>query len=681
MATISAAIVSCSSTSAGSVVAVNAGTYNNTTSLNLYGKNVTLRCPGGPTQCTINDANGTLFMGRQNKVGNATVTADTAAGATSFHVNSVSGTIPAANTIIALYQCDPGNSTVNCNTGAPTDNGTIWVCGFTLNCNIDGGAGIWRDQQQTLLITSTVNNGGGDWTINFTPALYLSLTAAQTPMIEWNDQASFPCVGLGLEGFTIYTPAAGGTANMQYCYASWITGNRFVGSNTAGGNSVIEVTGNKSSLIANNYIDSLDPASPNYSSYMFIEPLRGSDILYLNNIFVRTAFRGLGKNMGEVIAYNFFRDSVTPAIGFQEDCIFQHEPESAFTLMEGNQLGCIRDDDTWGTHHFDTFFRNNTAGYDVPFLDPSGTKFCFQIGSFARFENAIGNTCGSKVNGSNYAPSGYQSIGNGANAFIINDGANDALTNSSFMRWGNVTIITQGTDTPANSGVRFVSSEVPSSLSAPNVAYSNSVPGNNNLPPSFFMSTTAHPSGGTGLSWWRVCKTWSSFPSSCTSTQTQPFPAIGPDVTGGIYVNGFAYDIPAEIAWLALPTDTSFQNSYTVTGSSWSSGTETLTVTIPGGVHIQGGFTPPAWNSACNPVAGVLSFTGRSDNEILMTASTSTTISYALASNPGLTCSGTIGWPDVRQYDASVYQTDASSSPSVDMNATGVTWKGLTVSQ
>ncbi len=54
------------------------------------------------------------------------------------------------------------------------------------------------------------------------------------------------------------------------------------------------------------------------------------------------------------------------------------------------------------------------------------------------------------------------------------------------------------------------------------------------LPASFFMnSMTAHANGGTGLNWWKACKSWSSFPTSCASTSTPPMPPIGPDVTGG----------------------------------------------------------------------------------------------------------------------------------------------------
>jgi len=175
----------------------------------------------------------------------------------------------------------------------------------------------------------------------------------------------------------------------------------------------------------------------------------------------------------------------------------------------------------------------------------------------------------------------------------------------------------------------------------------------------------AHPNGGTGLSWWKVCTSWASFPTACASSRTQPFPPIGPDVTGGptstdpghpyANIDGHAYDIPAALAYRYLPIDTSYQGSFAVTGSSWSGGIETLTASgLPGGEHLMGGFELTGANSACNPSAG----------ELFMTGSSSTTISYALASNPGTSCTGTVKWPDVREFDERVYQSDASGTPS-----------------
>ena len=173
---------------------------------------------------------------------------------------------------------------------------------------------------------------------------------------------------------------------------------------------------------------------------------------------------------------------------------------------------------------------------------------------------------------------------------------------------------------------------------------------------------SAHPNGGTGLSWWKVCTSWTTFPTSCASGQTSPMPPIGPDVTGGNNINGYAYDIPAAIAYKNLPIDTTYQNSYTVTGSSWSGGTETLTVSgLPtSNGHTMGGFQLKGAPAACSPSSGA-SYTARADGELLMTRSSTTTISYALASNPNTSCTGTMKWPDVREFDERVYQNDSGT--------------------
>lgn len=652
-AAMNSAFTTCSSPTTPSVISLPAGTSTLAGDINFYGKNITLR-GAGPMSTFINLNGHNLTLGRHSSAGSTAVTAGLSQGSTSITVASSSGIT--SGMIVQMYQCDDPNSGNPCSLTTPTDNGSIWVCGFNSVCNIDGGAGVYRDQQQTFLVTNVAGN-----VLTVSPGIYMSNWAtAFTATVEWNDFASFPCTGIGLENVTIVTPHSGGTINFSYCYASWITGVRFIGSNTDGGNSIVEGEGNMRTLMANNYLYCLDPTSPNVSNYMFLEPQRESDNLFLNNILNDCAFRPLGHLEGDVLAYNYLRDALSnTAAGFEENCVFQHYPGVAFVLNEGNQMGCDRDDATWGTHDLDTRFREYLECYDVPFFNTGSTSVGMDIGVYSRFDNSIGNVIGSKTTaGTNTGCLSYQSTGNTA-AYVIPDGGADALTTGSFMRWGNVTTILQASDTPANSGIRFVSSEVPSSLSAPNAALSNPVPGNNTLPASFFMSATAHPFGGTGLSWWKVCTAWSSFPT-CTATQTQPFPTAGPDVTGGSYVSGTAYDIPAAVAWKALPVDTAYQNSYTVTGSSYSGTTETLTVTIPAGWHIQGGFTPPAWNAACNPVGG-LSFTGRSDGEILMTGSSSTTIQYELASNPGLSCTGTLKWPNVRKFDPSIFQADSGA--------------------
>src|SRR6202044_1168746 len=114
---------------------------------------------------------------------------------------------------------------------------------------------------------------------------------------------------------------------------------------------------------------------------------------------------------------------------------------------------------------------------------------------------------------------------------------------------------------------------------------------------------------------------------------------------------------------------TTHQNSYTITGSSWSStcsngsgGTfscETLTISsLPNVEHLMGAFQLSGVNSAC--VTGA--FMTGANSEILMTGSSSTTVQYALTSNPGVSCTGTFKFPDIRQFDERVYMADGGSS-------------------
>jgi len=195
--------------------------------------------------------------------------------------------------------------------------------------------------------------------------------------------------------------------------------------------------------------------------------------------------------------------------------------------------------------------------------------------------------------------------------------------------------------------------EVPEALPGNASALANAVPSSSTLPASFFLPTTAHPSGGTGLSWWKTCASWTTFPTNCASYTTPPFPAAGPDVSGGPNINGYAYNVPAQVAWVNLPIDTAYQGSYSITASSWAGGVETLTIAaLPNNsVHIMGPFQ----------ISGGACSTGSGESYITTSTTpngTSSQITYALASNPGSCTSGQFLFPDVRQFDERVYSLD-----------------------
>jgi hypothetical protein len=631
--------------------------------ISLYAQSgVTLR--GNGPQSTCLNLTGTTYIAFSSISSSgscANWSAGYSQGSTSLTMSSCTGTIPVVGQVINLQECDSGYSGATCTTGSSSDNGGLYTCGDNPACSVTGGSSNIH-QLQTVLVTSI--SGSGTYTVGFSPGLYLpNWSSSNTPFINWSGSsaASVTPYGNGLEDMTIY--AANGTDSNNYLvgltnsYGSWVKGVRFVGS---GAFEAFFVSGCKNCLVLSNYIFSDLALDSNFPVAM--QMTNGSDNLVLNNISASgVPWEGTGGNEGNVLAYNYGRDTFTM---YYENQYFEHNAGSAFFLHEGQQTMGGTDDNVHGTHYLNTWFRNYMPGWDTPYLSCSGT--CAPRGldwdAYSRFENSVGNAIGSTM------LTNYQSVFGSILADYVYqfDGAgnNDPLVLSTSLRWGNYDSVSAAIRWCGNSsdpgwGTTCSStSEIPTSLSGNAVPFQNTVPVATNLPCSFFLTgytsttCTPHANGGTGLNWWKVCKAWSTFPTACSATQLQPFPPIGPDVSGGTYLSGYANDIPASIAFQNLPVDATYQNSYSITGSSWSGGTETLTVSgLPaGGVHIMGPMQISGGN--CD-TAGA---------EVYITTSNATTIGYARGSSASCS-SGSVKFPDVRQFDERVYQNDPSNNP------------------
>lgn len=591
-------------------------------------------------------------------IGGGTLSASPSQGATSVTVTAASGATPAVNQMAWLNQCDSGFSGSaqptdgynSCGTGSISDNGYTFVCGGSTSCNSNGsgsGGGGQTSQVQFVLITSVTNNGGGSYTIGFSPGMYLTnWSTANTAAMYW--QSGNNSFGSGLEDMTIVYSGSGSQIQLGG-YATWIKGIRFIGNTSAYSNVVIGPEG-KNSLFFNNYLFGAVPSSMTANGFQLVI-WNASDDLILNNIGEQGLFmEGHGSSTGDVLAYNYTKNVST---NYVQSTDYQHDNSNSgvsYILNEGNQVNSIIDDDTWGTGDLNTFFRNWVSCSEEPYVYGSTTGNGIAIDAFHRFDNAVANV----LAGGNQCTT-YSGTVSG-DWFRVNKQGTDTLSATSFMRWANYDA--------ANAAVRCQSSEVPTTLAGAAAPFENPLPstptvcgGSGAIPASFYMdSITSHPSGGTGLSWWKVCTSWTTFPTACSSSTTEPFPSTGPDVSGGSLASGYSYPNPALLAWQTLPIDTSYQNSYTITGSSWTSGTETLTVSgLPSGTQVFGPLQISGGNCA---TSGAGTAAGA---EVQMTGSSTTTISYALASNPG-TCTGTMLWPDVRQFDERVYQTDSTTA-------------------
>jgi len=656
--TIASALSACASANPhGSYLLLGSGNFSlNSGNWLIYNlNNVTLRGSGAMSTVLNISSGSSIGIGAAGGTNSGAVSGSPAVGTTSVALSGASANPPVG--LAWFNQCDTGSGVQPCS-GSPSDNGSIFVCGDYNGCQEGSNStSSYNHQYQEVYVTSVNGTCSSSCTVNFSPGLYMpNWSSSRGATLSWESNNTYNITGFGLEDMTLNQVGGLNSQNwlvqIVHAYASWVKGVRFIG---AGGNGSLGIDGpsnSKNLLVANNYIAADPTITSAYNDGIMFGT--SSDSLILNNVAaIGMTLEGRGGAVGDVITYNFGRDAF---VGYSfNQWSYDHAAYSSFMLYEANQNGNMDEDDTWGTHGLNTYFRNLVFGYDTPYVGGTPNARGLEVNNYQRFENLIGNTVGSSLITS-YQGTGYNT------AFQISTG--DPLVPSSLMRWGNVTNILQSSDTPPNSGVRFVSSEVPTSLASPNTAFENPVPSNTSLPASFFMNISAHPSGGTGLSWWQVCTTWTTFPTACASTKTQPFPTSGPDVSGGPYVNGYAYDIPAAIAWQNLPTDTSYQHSYGIQSSTWSSGSETLTFSsgvLPNPTHLMGGFQLSGVNAACLPSSGV-SYTGRPDGELLITNSSSTTVSYALPNNPGTSCVGTMMFPDIRQFDERVYQTDSSGS-------------------
>ena len=538
--TINAAITSAP---AGTYVLIPAGTFALGGSITQNASNVTLRGNGAATTILTGGgiAVGTGFWG-----GATLVTTNPSKGDISVQVSSP----PSAGRIAALEECDDGYSAGNANfthfgsgtncTGSAVDPVGPWVCELNTACDRNGGStSNPHDQGQEFWINSVSGN-----TVYFTsPIADYNWKTTRTASLVWFN--SNGTVGAGVEDLTVVGPI-----NFTGTYACWVKGVRLL---TTSAGLLMTFHFDAHSLVANSYIGNTAVGINYLIEWGYDGGESGSsDYLFINNIIDGGFPAGEGVQEDQVYAYNYNRTAANSS--YMSNGEFQHHAGTVFVLREGNQVGYTLDDDTWGTHNFNAWFRDYISCADPSF--PSSTGPGFEIGGWARFESIIGTLVGG-------GPSCTTSASYAAVIAVNSRGLDTSgLTQGSLMRWGNYSIC--GGDSHCNT-VTFNSSDVPSNLAsfgANSTPFQNPVPATNNLPVSFYMNMGVHPSGGTGLSWWKACASWTTFPTNCASYTTPPMPPIGPDVSGGSFMAGHAYNIPAAVAWASLPNDSNYTTSW-----------------------------------------------------------------------------------------------------------------------
>jgi len=628
-ASINSAIAACSP---GTYVLLGPGTFSTSpTTILLDTSGVTLRGSGADkTKLLVGSGGGVSWSTAASQPSGYTWSAGYSAGTT---VITLSGS-PAVGTMLNLT-----------GTGSATDTGSVWVC---------SDAGVCSEQSSTMTqyeMHAVTHVSGSSVTIS--PPISFPAFASLTSLSA--GPVTNITSGAGLEDVTVdCTSAGGGCLNMSSSYGSWMKGVRVIN----GGDPQMFFSWNTNCLLMSNYFTqpiahTAEPTNPGGTGFNLI----------LNNTFQSSGSFIQGAGSSDVYAYNLARDAYNNSGSYYvNNTISNHTVGLANILVEGNEIGNWQEDSVHGDANLDTFFRNIFYGTDPPYNADTSNGLALIMYGVARMENIVGNVMGNptmtsyKCTKASCGSNPVVAIGGGGAT-----GISDTLSSTSAMFWGNYDIVTGAvrwcgnSSDPGWSTTCSSTSEVPTSLSGGGATYDNPVPSTTTLPLSFLFTNLQSGSSGTNLPFGKVCTNYTTAGGCGGSYQTFPEPGIGPDVSGGNVdstagfpsYGGHANHIPAYIAWKNLPIDTAYQNSYTITGSSWTGGTETLTVSSLPGVGVAGEFQ----------ISG-----GACAGTYMMKNSTSTTVSYAAASNPGSCTSGAFLFPDVRAFNEIVYASDSGSS-------------------
>lgn len=521
-AQIDAAIQSCP---AGQTVFLNAGTYSGLTGIKFANKsNVTLR-GAGADQTYLSFSTSTGCHGYSVQVCLDSVDTNYK-GAPSNVANWTAG-YAKGTTVITL------SSTTNLKVGWPiildqtddtVDSGDVFE-NSDANHALTGDGGsprTGRGEQQIVIVTAINGNQ-----VTISPGLYMpNWTAAKTPQAWWSTS---PIFNSGVEDMTIDATlvGTGGTDAIKIfnCVGCWVKGVRSMKPNR----SHVSIEDSAHITVRDSYFwENQNHATVSYG----LEFIPCSDCLVENNIFEATTAPRMenGQAEGSVLAYNFdVNNAFTQQLLFLNVSDSTHAIGADMSLREGNESAQFYADVEHGSNQFNTAFRNYYNGFQ-PNEGTTTTSAIIPmpIYAFHRFYNIIGNVLGVQGIQKSYPSSIYGTLGypNGVPAGF------DANVARTILRWGNYDVATGGTRWCGNSSDTGWSttcagtSEVPSGITN----FANPVPtlgdtsaGQPPLPASFYLPGKP--------SWWG----------------TMPFPAVGPDVTGGNLPNlgGHVYMNPA----------------------------------------------------------------------------------------------------------------------------------------
>lgn len=556
----------CTSAPDQTVIRIPAGSFNINAAQFCNRSNVVFR-GAGPTQTFFTSVSGTNWFLGQNGSGNqgsvypagvftaTNWTGGLTQGSTVLTLASTTGISVGQNIVLDQHNaawvnvdgvengvggnCYPGNT-----------------CGRSESPLGFGGNTDVRAQEEIVHVVS-VNSGANQITIS-APGVSFDHSSGLAPQaFFWNCTTAL-CNGggnvagnvkfLGLENMSVDAAGSDFMLNFSHCDYCWVKNIALKNIARAG----IFTTWSMQVEIRDSYFSASN--TPGGPTEYGIELLQNSYTKIENNIFIGiTAPVLLEGSMGMVVGYNY---TLNTASGAQFASIDHHLAHDFLQLWEGNVSSGAAQDNSWGSSSWSTMYRNYFLG-----SAPNKTNFqiAVQINAHQVYHNLVANVLGTPglqtayvcdAGSPTHADNTYVfDLGNWDNCGIPTP--TDALVETSMMRWGNWDAATYLANGSTN-GIRECTASATGNSACTANERANTDPTFPGLaspattfPGSFYNGVTAaHPSGGTGLSFWK----------NPSSGFTPIYPPIGPDVTcsgGSCNSNAAAHAamIPAQLCY------------------------------------------------------------------------------------------------------------------------------------
>jgi hypothetical protein len=512
---INSALSSCPS---GETVALAAGTYNITGTIQVP-SNVTLR-GAGANQTILNATGGgggyVVALGSGGPSYNpVNITGGATNGSTSITLSSTSG-ITTNSFLVITETNNPAYVSSNGSEGTCT-----WCDGWTSNGSLARG--------QIVQVTGVSGS-----TVTIAPGLYGAYT--QSPIaVPFNMSATYA----GVENLQVYANNTGYAADfgLSSCAYCWVKG---VEGNYTDGDQLEDYWGYRDEIRDSYFSNAFLHEPGTYDSDVDLA-YKTSATLVENNIVERThvAIMMEWGAAGNVIGYNYTEgefDSGSPS--FVIGGISFHGASPQYNLLEGNVVTQIYADSVWGTSSQTTAFRDWVVGTNhicAPSsgrgtVSCSGAIYGFQAARamewsyLATLNNFVGNVVGSSQMQSLVAY-GTTTMGQVASVEYPATRSYDADAYGWSFGYGEASDDGTGTGCDGVSGTCHLAGTSATDLITGNFANIGGTvawaAATLTLPASFYQ--TSKPS------WWGSI----------------PYPATGPDVTGGTGPGGHTYGNPA----------------------------------------------------------------------------------------------------------------------------------------